>query len=243
MRPLAIGLRHLLIILLPLIAAASVPASASIAQSGTITLSTDRGQYRVGDTVHVCYGVAGPGPVTISDTLADGTTQTFFSAYDDGAGYCLDGTVTPPAGTECLQLNAQSAAGSGTAQACFQVVAQAPVTGTGGQDCGQIMVRGPQTVSSGAQSVEDCFFQAYQQCTPATLEVSFMGVDAGARDSFSLQTGDSGCVITATIQTYVAPRPPRPPMTVTCAGLTRSSDGGLLFSSCGSSDVTVPPGS
>jgi hypothetical protein len=84
----------------------------------------DRAAYQVGDPIQVCYRVPAPGHVVITDILADGTAQTFFGGEDDGTGGCIPGIVTLPAGTECMRLDYQTSAGSGTAQACFQVNAQ-----------------------------------------------------------------------------------------------------------------------
>ena len=77
--------------------------SPGFAQYGGVSITTDRGQYQPGESIRVCYTVAAPGPFRITDTQADGTVHTFFSGYDDGTGGCLLGTVTPPAGTECLR--------------------------------------------------------------------------------------------------------------------------------------------
>jgi hypothetical protein len=92
----------------------------AVAQSGVVSITTDRSQYQPGDSIRVCYTVAGPGPFTITDTQADGSIHTFFSGVDDGTGGCLTGTVTPPMGTECLRISASGGFG-GSSQTCFQV--------------------------------------------------------------------------------------------------------------------------
>ena len=200
------------------------------------SITTDQTQYNVGDTAQICYAVPGPGPFTITDLQADGTSNTLISAYDDGTGGCFSGTVTPPAGTECLQLNSSGGSG-GSAQTCFQVAGPTPLPQPGSQDCGSVSVLGGHVTSAGAQQVENCFYQAYQQCSPATMVASLSGVDAGTRHSFSLS---NGCVISDSAQNFVAPRPPGPATVVTCAGLSNTGSG-LLFSSCGSyGDVFVP---
>lgn len=99
--------------------------SPALAQFSAVSITTDRTQYQPGDSIRVCYTVAAPGPFTITDTQADGTTRTFFSGYDDGTGGCLTGTVTPPTGTECLRITASGGIG-GSAQACFQVGSNVP---------------------------------------------------------------------------------------------------------------------
>jgi hypothetical protein len=216
------------------------------AQASSVSISTDRSQYQVGDTAQVCYTVAGPGPVSITDMQADGSSHNLFATSDDGTGYCFAATITPPSGNECLSISATSNGTVGSSNTCFQVV-QGPANGTpsGAADCGRVSVLGPSGASptnSDAQANEDCFFQAYQSCTPATLEASFSGVDAGTRHTFSLQGSAGSCSISDMQQHFVVPRPPLPGTTVTCSSLSRGSDGGLLFSNCGGSDISVPPG-
>jgi hypothetical protein len=228
--------------------ALTVPPSILRAQTGSVTISTDQTQYPVGATVRICYTVAGPGPVTITDTQADGANHELFSAYDDGTGYCVDGNITPPTGTECLAITAGPAGATGSNTTCFQVVTQAPSTGTGsgGTDCGQVSILGPpgnKPTNSGAQAAEDCFYQAYQSCTPATLLASISAVDAGTRHTFTLQGSAGACTIGDAQQHFVVPRPPQPATNTTCSGLSRTADGGLLFSNCGGSDVTLTGGS
>lgn len=215
-----------------------LPASLARAQTGSVSVSTDKMQYRVGDAVRICYTVAGPGPVTITDILADGTTQQLFQAVDDGTGYCFTGSVTPPLGTECLAFQSISEAGNGSSRACFQVQAgDAPPAA----DCGQVTVLNRNLTSPNPNEAETCFYQAYSQCSPATLVVSINGVDAGTRHTFGLQGSSGSCTVTDSRQNFVIPRPPQPPTSVTCSGLSRIPDGGLLFQSCGGDDIAVPP--
>jgi hypothetical protein len=108
----------------------------------------------------------------------------------------VNGTITPPIGTECLAISATSRGVIGSSKACFEVVVQAPPPQPSGPDCGQVSVLGPPGSAAGgrgSQAAEDCFYQAYQQCTPATLEVSISGVDAGIRHTFSLQSSGGSC--------------------------------------------------
>ena len=96
------------------------------------SITVDRGPggvYTVGDPIRICYDVPGPGPITITDVHADGTQHVLLSGNDDGTGGCFNGTVTPPAGTECLRLDYHTSAGSGTTQVCFQVVGSGPAPG------------------------------------------------------------------------------------------------------------------
>ena len=93
---------------------------------GTAAIWTDRSQYRVGDPIQVCYRIPVPGFITIIDLPAGGGQRTFFSGQSAGTSTCLPGTVTPPAGTECLRLIYPQAGGNGQTQTCFQVVGQQP---------------------------------------------------------------------------------------------------------------------
>ena len=90
------------------------PASASI--------TTDQGQYFVGETARICYTVPGAGQVTITDTLADGRSHVLLSGHDDGTGGCFLATVTLPRGIECLRLDFWTTGGTGSRQTCFRVV-------------------------------------------------------------------------------------------------------------------------
>jgi hypothetical protein len=89
------------------------------------SIAIDRGPgstYRVNDWIRICYRVPGPGYVTIIDTLADGRSHVLLAGYDDGAGDCFYGIVTPPPGRECLRLEYNTSAGSGTRRVCFRVI-------------------------------------------------------------------------------------------------------------------------
>jgi hypothetical protein len=235
-------LRRLLPLAALVLAATILPVALARAQTASVGVTTDKSQYQIGDSIRICYTVGGAGPVTITDILADGTNQNLFQAVDDGTGYCFNGTVTPPAGTECLRIDAISNSGSGSNQTCFQVVAGGPPPAAG-TDCGQITVLNKKIVTQGSASAESCFYQAYLQCSPATLLVSINGVDAGTRHSFGLQGSSGSCTVVDSKQNFVIPRPPQPSTQVNCSGLIQTSDGGLLFQSCGGDDVAVPPGS
>jgi hypothetical protein len=86
-----------------------------------LAIYTDRQFYTTGDPIDVCYRVPGPGPVRIIDQIEEDTPTTYFSGYDDGTGGCIPGTITPPAGRECMTLvYTYPADGSQeTAQTCF----------------------------------------------------------------------------------------------------------------------------
>lgn len=84
-----------------------------------------------------------------------------------------------------------------------------------------------------AAQAETCFYQAYQRCSPATLVVDDMGIDAGTDRTFTTQPrNQGGCAVSDVATTYVVPRGKNAPATYTCSGLTQQSDG-LHFSACG----------
>jgi len=92
------------------------------AHSGTrASITTDRAEYRIGEMLTFCFTVPGPGPIAITDRLANGQRNVIVEWNDDGRGACLTATVTPPTGTECLRLDYASSAGSGSTQTCFTV--------------------------------------------------------------------------------------------------------------------------
>lgn len=110
------------------------------------------------------------------------------------------------------------------------------------QDCGSINVTGPTGLQSPGQAQQDenCFYQAYQHCTPATLGATFMGVDAGSVDKFATAPAASGCAVKATVTHYIVPSNNTPtPQVYTCASLTQSSNG--LTLTCESlGTITIP---
>lgn len=100
-----------------------VVGSGPIPPPANLSITTDRGTYTVGDPIKVCYSVPSPGPITITDILADGTQQPFFSGYDDGTGGCIPGVITPPSGNECMRLTFGA---NLSAQTCFRVIGGTP---------------------------------------------------------------------------------------------------------------------
>lgn len=90
------------------------------------------------------------------------------------------------------------------------------------------------------KNVEDCFWQAYQQCYPATLVYSQGGVDTATVYTFSLKSQNGKCVIADALQHVVFPHSPTSGVNGTCTGLTQQTDG-LHFLACNNEgDVLVP---
>lgn len=93
-----------------------------------------------------------------------------------------------------------------------------------------------------AKGIEDCFWQAFQQCRPATLVYAQNSLDTGTIHNFSLQKSNGICTIIDGVQHFIAPHPAQGMTTYICAGLTQQADG-LHFRTCGSiGDVLVPTG-
>ncbi len=107
------------------------------------------------------------------------------------------------------------------------------------RDCGAIHQGA--TGVSGDAAAETCFWQAYSTCQPATLEYTFMGVDAGATHTFTAQPGAAGaCALSDSVESYIAPSH-NVTHTYTCANL-RQQNGGLLFAACSAEgDIFIPP--
>ena len=80
------------------------------------------------------------------------------------------------------------------------------------------------------------FWQAYQQCQPATMTFSVTSVDTGVVRIFTLEKKGSSCMITDEVQHYIAPNPPKTTATYDCASVTKTA-AGLVFSSCGQDGV------
>lgn len=91
-----------------------------------------------------------------------------------------------------------------------------------------------------ARGIEDCFWQAFQRCDPATMAYSQSNLDSGTIHNFVLKSVSGKCTITDGVQHFIAPHPPRSTTNTSCVGLTRQSDG-LHFLSCGQEgNVLVP---
>ncbi len=143
--------------------------------------------------------------------------------------------------TLCLFLLA--ACGANASATGGSSVQTATATPAPTKQCGTVRSLGKVVLPSytkNAQGVEDCFWQAYQQCSPATLVYSQNGVDTATIHTFSLKSLNGKCVITDTLQHVIFPRTPKPGVSDTCASLTQQADG-LHFQTCqNEGDVVVP---
>lgn len=119
-----------------------------------------------------------------------------------------------------------------------------PTTQTQLQQCGTVMTnpRGIPTDVPAATRVENCFWQAFQKCAPASLVYTLLGVDTATVRTFIVQASGNYCTVTDTVKHTMVPAPPTPlsaPATYTCAGVVQKSDG-LRFSGCGQDgDIVV----
>jgi hypothetical protein len=103
---------------------ADEPDPQAIIVGQQVSISTSQSWYRVGNYMTFCYTVPAPGFIQITDQQG-GSVKTLLSGYDDGAGDCIGGYVTPPLGKECLTIRYYfPQGGSTTAKTCFQVLPQ-----------------------------------------------------------------------------------------------------------------------
>jgi hypothetical protein len=114
-----------------------------------------------------------------------------------------------------------------------------------GHICGELF-QGTVEIDAGynglsVSQIEECFWRAYQTCTPATLLYSAAGRFYFMR-TFAIQPSGSACKINdSSRQAGTAPNTTIL-TTIACAGLAQR-DGGLLISGCGSDGtIFVPPG-
>ena len=95
----------------------------------------------------------------------------------------------------------------------------------------------PQPIGNNAQSVEQCFYHAYQQCAARTMEVIFFAVDVGTRTVYWPEQQGQACQIIAQ-SSHVGIGPPAT-NTETCQSVI-PKNGGLLFQQCShSSDMFI----
>ncbi len=91
-----------------------------------------------------------------------------------------------------------------------------------------------------ANTAGSCFWQAFQKCRPASLVVSFGGVDTVTTHTFTLQKKNTNCTISDAVQSRIVPRPARNTGTYTCTGLVNASTE-LRFNGCGKlGNIVVP---
>lgn len=111
-------------------------------------------------------------------------------------------------------------------------------------NCGSLSthgMNGPSWTQHGTVSqIGNCFWNNYQQCNPAILNVTQMGVDAGTVHALTI-TGKQGnsCVVSDSYQNYnvnFGNSMKFPITTSTCSSVTREQN--VLHFSCGTVDMS-----
>jgi len=90
------------------------------------------------------------------------------------------------------------------------------------------------------KQAENCFWQAFQQCHPATLTYSQNELDTGTVHTFTLKSAAGKCAISDGVQHYIAPRPPGNTTTYVCSDVKLQTDGLYVFS-CGAVGTVIVP--
>lgn len=90
-----------------------------------IAIWTPQSSYHIGQPLQLCYSVAGPSYVVITDYPPDGSHQVIDQGNDDGSGGCLSGSTNGPVGQERVHLDVYTQQGGsllGSADTSFQVL-------------------------------------------------------------------------------------------------------------------------
>ena len=113
------------------------------------------------------------------------------------------------------------------------------------QKCGSIGVMRTRVTTNTPGNAQasvagSCFWQAFQQCHPASLTVNFGGVDTVTTHTFTLQKSNTSCTISDAVKNRVIPRPAKDTGTYTCSGLVNATNE-LRFNGCGTlGNIVVP---
>jgi hypothetical protein len=111
------------------------------------------------------------------------------------------------------------------------------------QNCGAVHTLHSQIAPADlntARQAENCFWQAFQQCQPATLTYAANEVDAGSVNTFTLKSAGGKCAISDGVQHYIVPRPPGKTTIYTCSDVKLQSNGLYVFS-CGDVGTIIVP--
>lgn len=124
-----------------------------------------------------------------------------------------------------------------------QATTPTPVPSSQVQKCGTVHTLHSQIISTDQNTVkqtENCFWQAFQQCQPATLTYANNQLDTGTINNFALKNAGGKCAVSVGIQQFVAPHPPGKPTMYTCSDVKLQTDG-LYIYSCGDAGTVVIP--
>src|SRR5258708_27672939 len=109
-------------------------------------------------------------------------------------------------------------------------------------NCGEVHTLNTHFIESGekVQQAENCFWQAFQQCSAASLTFQASGTDAGVIHTFTIVNNNGKCSISDATQHYIAPNPTQPGPAYTCTSLTRQADGLHFLNSHDEGNIIVP---
>jgi hypothetical protein len=110
------------------------------------------------------------------------------------------------------------------------------------QQCGSVHAFRSRVTSmdqSMARGVEDCFWQAFQQCQPATMSYTQSDATSGTVHTFSLENQNGRCLVTDSARPFTT-HMSQPAVLSTCAGIQKRADG-LRVLSCGKlGNILIP---
>jgi hypothetical protein len=116
-------------------------------------------------------------------------------------------------------------------------------TGSGqAQKCGTVhtLPDGKLQNTITAKGIENCFWQHFQQCQPASLVFIAGGVDTVTTHTFTVRDNHGQCAAIDSVQLEIVPAKTRPAQTYSCASVSQQK-AGLQFSQCGNEGtITVP---
>jgi hypothetical protein len=93
----------------------------TVSTPGQTSIATDKDTYVIGEPITITYTLPAPGRIRITDHQA-GSVFTLRADYNAQVTGTIRGTVTPPAGKECLKLEyTDSRNQKSTAETCFEV--------------------------------------------------------------------------------------------------------------------------
>ena len=103
------------------------------------------------------------------------------------------------------------------------------------QNCGKVDIipNGKPSDANQARQAGNCFWQAFQNCQPASLLLKEHSLDTGADHTFTTNGTHGKCSIMDTVKHYIVPNNLNTTRSYTCSGLVMQADG-LHFIACGS---------
>ena len=110
------------------------------------------------------------------------------------------------------------------------------------QNCGKVetTLSGKPSDTSKAKMSENCFWQVFQHCQPATLNFVAHSLDTAADHTFTIKSNNGKCSISDTVKNYIVPNHLTATHTYTCGTLQMQADG-LHFIACGSTGSILIP--